>query len=331
MEWKITVWDDVQIAYIATAKVANTAVKAALLASYVEDRRWGNPHAEGTPYVEASSAELRSTYADYLTVALSRNPYDRFVSFYSDKIVGNGWYGALRGAGFRRNMSFEDCALAAAHSPDGKTDPHAASQVDRLVDADGTFLPDMVLRFEHLAEDWTALQTIADARAPQTPLVPLTARRTSEHASWQSYYTPKAQRAIAKRYAKDFQVLGYSKSLTPEPPQSRSVTSEDSLAAIGAAVTDGAIVADAAGYDAVRATAVADAGGQYLPFGGAAGTMSRGRAADRLVRKLNDGPRCVVLVPPRADRSAFGPDRDNIELVEVSTVKRPLLARLLGR
>lgn len=326
VEWKITVWDDARIAYVATAKVANTAVKAALLTSYVEDRGWHNPHGESVPYVEASPEDLRGKYADYITFGLARNPYDRFVSFYADKIVGKGWYGSLGKLGFKKGQDFEACALVAAGLSDERTDPHVATQVDRLVDTDGTFLPDLVLRFESIVHDWKALRAIAEARAPRLALAPLAARRTSQRdKSWQSYYTPKAQEAVAAKYAQDFEVLGYSTEIEPKPlPMSKA--SGDSLDV--AAVPAGAVVLDTTGHNSHRAAAVGEAGAWYLPFGPSAGFVSRGPSAATLVPKLAGGPPTVVLVAPHTD---LGPVGDNVQVIEVAMPKVSLLSKLLRR
>lgn len=326
VEWKITVWDDAQIAYVATAKVANTAVKAALLTSYVEDRGWHNPHGESVPYVEASPEDLRGKYADYLTFALARNPYDRFVSFYADKIVGEGWYASLGRLGFKKGQDFESCAVAAAKLSDERTDPHVATQVDRLVDTDGTFLPDLILRFESIVHDWKALRAIAQARAPQLALAPLAARRTSKREkSWQSYYTAKARDAVAERYAQDFEILGYSTEIEPKPlPTPKD--SGDSLDV--SVVPEGALVLDTTGHNSHRAAAVAQAGAWYLPFGPSAGFASRGPSADTLVHKLAGGPPTLVLVAPNTEP---GPVGDNIQVLEVTVPKAGLLRKLLGR
>ncbi|WP_062464892.1 sulfotransferase family 2 domain-containing protein [Demequina soli] len=208
MEWRITVWDEPRLVYVAVAKVANTAVKAALLESYVEDTRWRNPHAEDMPYKTAEPGELATTYADHTVFSVVRNPYDRLVSFWADKIVGVGWYRRLGALGFTRNQSFAEAAAVACGLADDVTDPHAQSQVARLKADSGLLLPTELIRFERIDEDWTRLQELA-AQAGARPLKSLTPRRVSQRDAWQDYYTDEVAAIVAERYREDFDLLGY--------------------------------------------------------------------------------------------------------------------------
>jgi len=216
MEWTITRWDDPKLIYIAIAKVANTSVKAALLRSYVEDRRWPNPHDESVPYETATVEEIDTTYADYTPFAVVRNPYDRLVSFWGDKIVGSGWYPRFGALGFTRGQSFEDAARVAATLPDHATDPHCQSQCGRLVTADGVLLPSILVKFENLEDEWRKVQDVA-LRNGAAPIKSLKQRRVSKHNPWWTYYDDDLAQVVADRYAEDFARLGYSTAIEPGP------------------------------------------------------------------------------------------------------------------
>jgi len=221
MEWSITVWDEPQLVYVAVPKAANTAVKAALLTSYVRKQKWRNPHAASMPYVEATKAELLDRYRAHLTFTVVREPFDRFVSFWADKIAGNGWYSALGRQGFTPGMGFEEAALVAAGLPDETTDPHLRSQSERLTHADGSIVAQLMLRFEDLLADWEALRRIAAARSG-TPLAAIEARRQSVHLRPDHYFTPRAEEAICERYGADFALLGYPTALAAAEPAGSS-------------------------------------------------------------------------------------------------------------
>jgi hypothetical protein len=260
MEWSITVWDEPRLVYVAVPKAANTAVKAALLTSYVRKQKWRNPHAASMPYVEATKAELFDRYRDHLTFTIVREPFDRFVSFWADKIAGSGWYSALGRQGFTPGMGFEAAAIVAAGLPDETTDPHLRSQSERLTHADGSIVAQLVLRFEDLLADWEALRRIAAARST-TPLASIEARRQSVHLRPDHYFTPRAEEAICERYRADFELLGYPTALGAVAP-----TGGSALHRLQQLVRErpDVVVIDAAGADPVRRQLVRDAGGVYL-------------------------------------------------------------------
>ena len=291
MEWSITVWEAPRLAYVAVPKAANTAVKAALLSSYVRKQRWRNPHAETMPYVEATKDELGDRYADYLTFTVVRDPFDRFVSFWADKIAGNGWYGSLRARGFSPGMSFEDAAIVAADLPDSDTDPHLRSQHDRLTRTDGTVVAELLLRFEDLAEEWEALRRLAAHRA-EAPLAAMEIRRQSVHLRPQHYFTPRAEQAVLERYGDDFELLGYPKKVGAD-----AGTGGSPLHRLHDLVSEhpDTVVIDAAGPDPVRRSLVRAGGGVYLARAehdrpdGQVGSLST------IVSQLGDALRVVVV------------------------------------
>lgn len=292
MEWSITVWDAPRLAYITVPKAANTAVKAALLSSYVRKQKWRNPHAATMPYVEVTKDELRDRYADYLSFTVVRNPFDRFVSFWADKIAGHGWYESLRRRGFAPGMGFEESAKVAASISDADTDPHLRSQHERLTDADGTLLPHLVLRFEDLHPEWEGLRSIANQRAGPR-LVALEQRRESIHLPSERYFTPAAIDAVTTRYRQDFELLGYPTSLEG----AGSAEPDDALHRLHRSVSgrDGVIVVDAIAPDLVRRDIVRSAGGVYLSV--AVGSRPEGQVSSvgTTVRAIGDDAPVLIV------------------------------------
>lgn len=210
MEWRHTRWDSAQLVYTALAKVANTSIKSALLESFAPDVSRQNPHDAAVPYVTIKPGRIPVEVPDYLHFAVVRNPFDRFVSFWADKIMGDGMNDGLRGLGFDRGMSFSDAARLAASLPDEETDPHIRSQSFLLLDEDGRLRPDLVLRFERLGHDWETLRSIVERRSG-VQLVALPRRRVSEHQSSDGYYDDTTRRLIRERFATDFETLNYER------------------------------------------------------------------------------------------------------------------------
>lgn len=247
------------LVYTAIAKVANTSIKSALLQSFSPDVSRRNPHAAEVPYQTVHPARVGAEVPTYLHFAVVRNPFDRFVSFWADKIDGDGMTGGLEQLGFRKGMSFGDAVRLAASIPDDKADPHMRSQTFLLTDQQGRLRPDLLLRFERLVEDWNLLRYIVTHRTG-TEIVPLPHRRVSDHQRYLDYYDEESTRLVHSRYAKDFDLLNYKHV----PVRRRRVPIDDDL---DRALTDrpkGAGVLDLTPPTADRINAVQHADGQYL-------------------------------------------------------------------
>lgn len=313
MEWTYTVWHDPKIIYVAIPKVANSAVKSVLLQSYVKDRYWADPHGKHIGYDEASPEEIQREYPDYLTFTVVRNPFDRFVSFWADKIVGAGWYERLKNDGFSIGSSFEDTALAAASTRDARTDAHIRSQHLRLQGPEGSLIPDLVLRFEHLAHDWEMLRSIVSHRTKK-PLKPLEPRRATPHRPWHEYYTKKAERAVTKRYRRDFEMLGYPKTVAAQEATSAMSGTVDPYELL-AAINKDMLVIDAAGHDRVRSILAHQSGAGYVPVGQGAESLWRTDDAVRLARKLAPYQRVALITD---GQTIDVPSVDGVDLVLAS-------------
>ena len=208
MEWRHTRWDEAQLVYTAIAKVANTSIKSALLESFAPDVSRQNPHDAEVPYKTLRADRIHAEAPDYLHVAVVRNPFDRFVSFWADKIDGEGMNHGLRERGFEKGMPFNEAARLAAELSDEETDPHIRSQAFLIADANGGLRPDLILRFERLAHDWDLVRHLVRQRAG-VEIVSLPRRRVSEHGTYWSYYDDETTELIRGRFAADFDLLNY--------------------------------------------------------------------------------------------------------------------------
>lgn len=258
MEWRHTRWDEPQLVYTAIAKVANTSLKSALLASFQPDVSRHNPHAADVPYRTIRPNRIGAEAPGFCHFAVVRNPYDRFVSFWADKIDGDGMTGGLEALGFRRGMSFEAAARRASEIPDEATDPHIRSQAFLLADDHGRLRPDLLLRFERLHEDWRLLQHVTRRRTG-AELNSLPRRRVSEHDTYLEYYDDETKAVIRQRYAQDFELLGYEGS----PVRRRIDAVDDALDAILGDRPDCAVL-DLTPPTHDRLAKIADGCGHYL-------------------------------------------------------------------
>ncbi len=156
----------------------------------------------------------KSRYKDYFKFAFVRNPWDRLVSCYVDKIKSdrtftNEWYKNGVGRGLHRwklfyvGMPFEEFVAAVGEIPDEKADKHFRSQYRFLYDEAEVCLVDYIGRLENFDVDpvFRRMGIVAIK-------VPHMHRSTSKTGS-SEYYTEDLRERVAARYAKDLTLFGY--------------------------------------------------------------------------------------------------------------------------
>lgn len=264
MQWRHTVWPDAKLVYTAVAKVANTSVKSALLRTFVDPSlKLANPHAADMPYVTVHPDRVDAEYPDFLHFAIARNPFDRMVSFWADKIAGEGMTDGMQQLGFSSSMEFAEAVRFACSLPDDDTDPHIRSQCFLLADARGRLRVDLLLRFERLDHDWEALrQIVRHQSGAQLPALPK--RRVSEHRPSHDYFDEETRRLVADRYAQDFALLGYDPASPVPADQSGQDVVADALGRVCASDDESRRVLDLTAGAATRADTVESAGGVYI-------------------------------------------------------------------
>lgn len=214
MEWRHTRWDDGLLVYTAIAKVANTSLKSAMLQSFTPSASRMNPHSADVPYQTIEPNRVGADVPQHLHVAFVRNPFDRFVSFWSDKIQGSGMNDGIRALGFDVGMGFSETVRIAAEIPDEETDPHIRSQSFLLLNEKNQLRPDVICRFERLTTDWNLLREIVKFRTG-IKMVRLPHRRVSDHDHFKDYYDRETRALIRHRYALDFERLNYGQPVLP--------------------------------------------------------------------------------------------------------------------
>ena len=159
--------------------------------------------------------------ADYLTFTFVRNPHDRFLSFYADRVLGSGDRETLdhyRRFGIYADMPFDECVAAITAIEDRRLlEAHAAPQVSfvfRGCKSRVRFLG----RLESIAREmeWLARACGFDADLPHV--------HPSRGGRLQHLYDPSSRRKIYDYYREDFEYFGY-------PSGSREAELDDGPAA----------------------------------------------------------------------------------------------------
>jgi hypothetical protein len=215
--------------YMAVPKVANTSIKAAispLIASGHASAEDAEEEVDRSLFRrrrnELFARKIRllkhevNEYQGYLVFAFVRNPWDRLVSCYKDKLAtGSMLEGGrhkrpaqnTRGLGrrFSPGMSFEAFVQEVARTPDTSANRHFRSQHTFLTDRDHHLLPDFIGRYESLADDFATVMNRIGATDVTLPHI-----RRSATSTYREYYTPALADMVAERYRSDIELFGYS-------------------------------------------------------------------------------------------------------------------------
>lgn len=236
---KMKPWDghaialhDYRAVYYLVPKVACsslTAVCVDLLGFELPDNSWkpgvfrSAKHDGLIDAVKRDAAKMDVVEANrldgYWRFAFVRNPYDRLVSCYSEKIRDDGpaelfrdgvHRGLLKYGTFKRGMSFVEFARVVAEIPDAEADSHFRSQTSFITDASGELVVDFLGKFENLGED------VARVAEHLSATVELPHLLKSKHSGFVDYYDEATREVVWNRYRNDFDLMGYDVDL-PQP------------------------------------------------------------------------------------------------------------------
>jgi chondroitin 4-sulfotransferase 11 len=136
-------------------------------------------------------------YRDYFVFTVVRNPWDRIISgyFYSGK--------GIRFLG--RRCSFEEFL---ENLPNRESNYKwwfhlTRTLTEMLIDRDGKFIADFVIRFENLRKDF---KHVCDKLGLRVKLPHL---RATGHKHYSKYYTEKTFSTVAERFRSDIEYFGY--------------------------------------------------------------------------------------------------------------------------
>jgi hypothetical protein len=204
--------------YIEIPKVACSSIKIALAGLLGIDLgpANGNPHEVAFPTLSAtpSGAEL---YPGLFSFGFVRNPWDRLVSCYRDKILGEvpdfTAFHPTRGIAhclarfeaFRPAMTFRDFVRVVADISDDDADDHFRAQRTFVSNAAGDIAVNFIGRFENLASDFSRVaETLGLPGLELTRAQALRAKRR-----YAEFYSAETRSIVATRFREDIHLFGY--------------------------------------------------------------------------------------------------------------------------
>lgn len=199
--------------YVPIPKNANTSMRQWF--QKVEGLNLNREQLQSTELYPQTHDLNSKVYDQYYKFSIVRNPWDRIVSCYKNKIstekITNKWFkdGVYRGFEpfglFYCGMSFDAFVDAVCRIPDYQADTHFKSQASFIFNASGKIAVDDCYRFESVE------QAVKDVCAKcNVELNQLDHLQRTQHDAYTAYYTKKTKNMIEKRYRTDIKMSGYS-------------------------------------------------------------------------------------------------------------------------
>ncbi len=153
------------------------------------------------PAIRSSKIHL---YPEVRKVAFVRNPFDRLVSAYRQKILGNKRQFIERNK-LDAGLSFEAFADFVCSTQDHNADRHFRSQFSYLYNYQGECIVDFLGRLESFHTDMNRL-----IKQFQLPAIKIPHWNKTPQTDYKTFYTKALRDKVEKRYALDLECLGYS-------------------------------------------------------------------------------------------------------------------------
>lgn len=155
-------------------------------------------------------------FPNYFKFTFVRNPWDRILSCYLNKIMKdpnfedkNYAHGIARFLQpyrvFHGGMSFKDFVKAISKIDDKISNPHFRSQYYMLIDDQDKIIVDYVGKFESLSEDFKKVAARCGLPSSELPHI----NKTENRKNYTEYYDEETIRLVAERYKKDIELFGY--------------------------------------------------------------------------------------------------------------------------
>lgn len=202
-----------KLLYLSVSKVGNTSIKASLFA-FPEMDDYRKVHSAVKQTETRATVDHIDEFQDYYKFTFVRNPFDRLVSCYENKLhtdresvgvtIKELIYDRYMMGYLGKDRGFATFARRVCKIPDKYADRHFVSQSFGMLDGDGRLIPDYVGKFENFAGDFEVIREKFDL-AP----LPHYNKTSKVRKNWMDYYDLETARLVYERYRTDIEVFGY--------------------------------------------------------------------------------------------------------------------------
>ena len=194
--------------YGRVPKAANSSIKAALCRLLSErppkgtkttsDKFWQHETNQETELITLRRA--RRYRLSHFSFSFVRNPYDRLVSAYNNKLLElETLMPQMQDMGLHRNMPFQEFLECTASTPTSALDVHLLPQ-STILCVEGTLVPSFIGRMESMQKDWDQLNlTLRREGLPDLGKLPKkNIRRGSDRSDVAHYFQDPGSVRLAK-------------------------------------------------------------------------------------------------------------------------------------
>jgi len=208
------------LVYARVPKVANSSIKTCLTRLVTvtpvdglkptNDRFWRectNDEAEllgGPAYAER--------FDEFFSFSFVREPRDRLLSCYVNKIIANGATGGFETRGYRADMTFDEFVAHTCSFGVKAMEVHTQPQSFLIRDRHGRW-PDFVGLLERVNADWERLgEILAQRGVPPMGALPIKNSRKEAREGVSSELTPATEARMRDVYGKSFELFDLVRS-----------------------------------------------------------------------------------------------------------------------
>lgn len=190
------------VAFNFICKAGNTTFKRMIVQKHVHRDQWNKAYSHpDTFFTYCAKSDIPE---DYYKVGFCRNPIDRLVSCWKDKVKRSLHRGfTRRGYPIDSNTSLEGFIDFVCDTPDKESEQHFRSQTWDLLPIEKL---DALLRIETMKENWDAVRPVIFSKTG-IDYGPLQTHNKSTQPS--PIVSQKYKDKIYSRFEEDFKVLGY--------------------------------------------------------------------------------------------------------------------------
>jgi len=146
---------------------------------------------------------------DHLRICVIRNPFDRLVSGWRDKIRNFDISRRRKRFGFSQACTFEQFINQIYRTKEENIDRHFTPQY-RFITYNNEILSDRILRFEDLSNQWNKLvNEIKHVYKIELEDMTINLNNTQGNKSYREYYNKKLRKLVEEKFQKDLNEFNY--------------------------------------------------------------------------------------------------------------------------